>query len=68
MPLYEYICRECRHPFEVLQRMGERGEDLRCPVCGHLGADRQLSTFSGHASHGGGTAVGSPGCGPGAFT
>ena len=70
MPLYEYSCRDCGHAFEVLQRMGERGDDLRCPVCGAVGADRRLSTFAGHTS---GSASGSltasaPGCGAGGFT
>lgn len=68
MPLYEYICRECGHAFEVLQRIGERGDDLRCPACGQFGAERQLSTFAGHASGGGAPHTGSPGCGPGGFT
>lgn len=70
MPLYEYICRECGHAFEVLQRMGERGDDLRCPQCGRVGADRQLSTFAGRASQGGvgGGAARASGCGAGGFT
>jgi len=68
MPLYEYVCRECGHAFEVLQRMGERGDDLRCPVCDEVGADRQLSTFAGHASHGGSGAVNASACGPGGFS
>ncbi len=69
MPLYEYVCRDCGRAFEVLQRMGERGDRLHCPHCGRVGAERQLSTFAGHASHGGGgTAAAAPGCGPGGFT
>ena len=67
MPLYEYICRDCGKAFEVLQRMGEGGDRLRCPRCGAVGADRQLSTFAGHASHGGGAAT-APGCGAGGFS
>jgi putative FmdB family regulatory protein len=68
MPIYEYICRECRHAFEVLQRIGERGDQLICPACKKVGADRQLSTFAGHASHGSGGSVGAAGCGAGGFT
>jgi putative FmdB family regulatory protein len=69
MPLYEYICRDCGKAFEVLQRMGEGGDQLRCPGCGRVGADRQLSTFAGHASQGGAsTAAATSGCGPGGFT
>ena len=70
MPLYEYVCRDCRHAFEVLQRMGERGDSLRCPACGAVGAERQLSTFAGRSSSGGAAAAAAaaPGCGPGGFT
>jgi putative FmdB family regulatory protein len=40
MPIYEFeasnpktACRECRRPFEVLQRPGEKGLKA-CPACG----------------------------------
>ena len=70
MPLYEYSCRECGHAFEVLQRMGEQGDDLRCPACRSVGADRQLSTFAGRATQGSlaGAGAAAPACGPGGFT
>lgn len=69
MPLYEYSCRDCGHEFEVLQRMGERGDELRCPACGAVGAERRLSTFAGRASSPGAAAAGpAPGCGAGGFT
>ncbi|MBN2332718.1 MAG: zinc ribbon domain-containing protein [Deltaproteobacteria bacterium] len=34
MPIYEYRCRECDHCFEQIQRLGEGGEQLKCPRCG----------------------------------
>ena len=68
MPLYEYSCRDCGHSFEVLQSMGERGDDLRCPACGAVGAERRLSTFAGHTSNAGSAARSAPGCGAGGFT
>ncbi len=68
MPLYEYSCRDCGHAFEVLQSMGERGDDLPCPVCGAVGANRQLSTFAGHTSNAGSAVASAPGCGAGGFT
>ena len=68
MPLYEYICRQCGHAFEVLQRMGEHGEDLACPVCKRVGADRQLSTFAGHAAQNASRVATGPACGAGGFT
>lgn len=67
MPIYEYICRKCGHAFEILQRMGSGGEELQCPACRAVGADRQLSTFAGRAAAAGGGA-GAPSCGPGGFT
>ncbi|MFO0879439.1 MAG: zinc ribbon domain-containing protein [Gemmataceae bacterium] len=40
MPLYEYVCQECQHPFEALV---SRDEEAACPQCqGHQLA-RQLS-------------------------
>ncbi len=68
MPLYEYSCRECGHAFEVLQSMGEHGDDLPCPGCGAVGADRRLSTFAGRSSSSGLVATSAPGCGSGGFT
>ncbi|HSU83590.1 MAG TPA: zinc ribbon domain-containing protein, partial [Thermoanaerobaculia bacterium] len=34
MPIYEYLCRDCGHRFEILQRMGQGPEGLICPQCG----------------------------------
>ena len=67
MPLYEYRCRDCGERFEVLQRLGERGDDLRCPSCGQPAPERQLSTF---ASTGASRAGAGAGCGTrsGGFT
>ncbi len=68
MPLYEYRCRSCHHPFEVLQRMGEEGEGLACPECGEPSPEKQLSTFSASASNGSSTPAavcGAPACGSG---
>ncbi len=69
MPLYEYRCPACHERFEVLQRMGESSEKVRCPECGAKEVEKQFSTFaSGHA--GGATADfggggGRSACGPG---
>jgi putative FmdB family regulatory protein len=40
MPLYEYICQECQHPFEVLVFGGDEPE---CPSCHGKKLERQLS-------------------------
>jgi putative FmdB family regulatory protein len=40
MPLYEYVCRECEHPFETLLFGNEEPE---CPKCHGRKLERQLS-------------------------
>lgn len=68
MPLYEYRCRECGERFEVLQRLGQGGEELSCPRCGEARPERVLSTF---ASTTGGREVapsGGGGCCRGTFS
>ncbi len=46
MPLYEYRCQDCEHPFEVLQALGANGCDLTCPSCQSSTVTKQLSTFA----------------------
>ena len=43
MPIYEYICRACRHPFERLIRTGDTAA---CPSCRSQDLERQLSMVS----------------------
>jgi putative FmdB family regulatory protein len=40
MPLYEYVCQDCNHPFEALVFAGEQAE---CPRCRGRKLERQLS-------------------------
>lgn len=40
MPLYEYVCQECQHPFEALVFTGEQPQ---CPACHGKNLERQLS-------------------------
>jgi len=43
MPIYEYECLQCNHMFEEIQKIGEGGEDLVCPVCKAPQPERVLS-------------------------
>jgi len=71
MPLYEYRCPACHERFEVLQRVGESADAVRCPECGAEHVERQLSTFAAAVSGGGSAAFadsggcGRPACGTG---
>ena len=41
MPIFEYICEECKKPFEKLVR--NHAEAIACPACG---SDRYTLQFS----------------------
>lgn len=43
MPIYEYVCRECRQHFE---RIVQGSTPPTCPGCGSPDLDRQLSVFA----------------------
>lgn len=47
MPLYEYVCNECDHRFEILQSLGAGSDGVVCPDCGEAEVEKQFSTFSG---------------------
>ena len=67
MPLYEYRCRLCDERFEVLQRVGEGPEAVRCPGCGGRDVTKQLSTFAAgvSSSTGAASSAATGGCGGG---
>jgi putative FmdB family regulatory protein len=43
MPIFEYICKECHHPFETLLYGKEKAE---CPKCHATKLEPQLSVFA----------------------
>jgi putative FmdB family regulatory protein len=55
MPIYEYVCSECRKKFEQLRPASKSGEDSECPTC-HSRAERVLSRFCAFSSYGPGLA------------
>jgi putative FmdB family regulatory protein len=46
MPIYEYVCDDCREEFEVLLR-GQ--EQPACPSCGGQHLEKQWSVPAAHA-------------------
>lgn len=43
MPIFEYICRDCRKRFEALVYSSTKPE---CPLCHGANLDQQISVFS----------------------
>lgn len=44
MPIYEFVCLDCSHRFEVLTKVGINKTE--CPDCRSLKTEKQLSSFS----------------------
>jgi putative FmdB family regulatory protein len=47
MPIFEYVCRDCHHPFEAIVSASRQA---KCPECQSEALDKQLSVFA--VSHG----------------
>ena len=49
MPGYEFLCRKCSQPFELLYSLGEyeraHKNKLKCPKCHSTRVVRQISIF-----------------------
>lgn len=48
MPIFEYVCRKCRHRFEVIVRDAEAPPE--CPSCRSKKLEKQLSVFAATTS------------------
>ena len=45
MPIYEFVCTECEHPFEELV-FGMNTSGVVCPSCGSEQVKKKMSTFA----------------------
>ncbi len=63
MPIFEYICRDCKKRFEALVYGSRKPE---CPLCHSLNLDHQVSVFSVRAAKPGRVNAAAAGCGSGA--
>ncbi|NPB09132.1 MAG: zinc ribbon domain-containing protein [Thermodesulfobacteria bacterium] len=52
MPIYEFLCKDCRSIFEQLCFSSRDVETVRCPRCGSKKVSKLLSTFSSRSSGG----------------
>ena len=61
MPLYEFQCTECEHPFEELVRSSAPAAiaEVKCPRCGSERIRRKISVFASKVSGGAGVGLAS---------
>ncbi len=50
MPLYEFDCDECHHPFDELVRNSEAIERVACPSCGSKHVTKKVSAFAARSN------------------
>jgi putative FmdB family regulatory protein len=67
MPIYEFVCSECKKPFEELVFSSSAVDKVICPKCGSSQIKRKLSTFASKISGGSSLSMGSSraACNPG---
>ena len=65
MPIYEYLCPACGHPFEKRVSFNESDKEQTCPACGFEKTQKQISLI-GQPSIGtkGAGQKSAPACGP----
>jgi len=52
MPIFEFVCSQCGHPFEELLRSASAMSELVCPACGSPEIKKKLSTFASKTTGG----------------
>ncbi|GBE13355.1 zinc ribbon domain protein [bacterium BMS3Bbin14] len=53
MPIYEYVCKDCKAHFEVLTTASSTAQTIKCKKCSSLNVKKTISTTSFRVSHGG---------------
>ncbi len=67
MPIYEFVCKDCKQPFEKLVRSASSATEVTCPTCGSRDVQKELSVFAmkPSASSGGSLDYAASSCAPG---
>ena len=46
MPVYDYICKDCQHSFELVLTLSEHDKDnIRCPKCESKNVEQDAAAF-----------------------
>ncbi|MFN2114286.1 MAG: FmdB family zinc ribbon protein [Anaerolineae bacterium] len=64
MPIYEYKCPKCGHPFEKLVSFSAADEPQACPSCGFERSTKKISMFASHGGGSSGAPAPAAACGP----
>ena len=62
MPIYEYVCLDCKKEYEILRSFDESNQPIKCDECGGENVRRKLSLAFAHS---GGSSVSDMGGGGG---
>jgi putative FmdB family regulatory protein len=62
MPIYEYVCLDCKKEYEILRSFNESDQPMDCEECGSRNVKRKLSLAFAHS---GGSSVSDIGGGGG---
>ena len=57
MPIYEYKCEKCGEKFGELDSIANRDKPHKCPTCGSMKSERQMSMFSAGSGESGGRKI-----------
>ncbi len=58
MPLFEFVCTDCKRPFEELVRSAGVVDGVECPACGSQKISKKISTFASKVSGAGSLSFG----------
>lgn len=45
MPIYEYLCNNCKELFEALRPIKDSDKQVCCPICNSINTKRKVSSF-----------------------
>ncbi len=62
MPIYEYICLNCKHEFEIIRPMSQADRPAACLKCGGEETRRKLSVFFAESGGRAVSGMSEPGC------
>jgi putative FmdB family regulatory protein len=54
MPIYEYLCRDCRTTFDTLRSISQADDPIECTNCHSMNTTRAISLFAAHSVEPGG--------------